>query len=211
MTTNKFINQPDHTDSGFQQEFDRITIEYIQFGGHNVNYLPREIVNEDHLFGEDTISSFEEEGEIEMFIESTDGYEGDKEFISKFGLEIRDQIVFVVSRTRWAEECIGNLERPREGDLIFMPLSKDLWEVRFVDDDAFFYSQNKNFTYRLTCVKFEYSHEDFDTGIQEIDNLEKEFENIDDSSNDPFADNVDIEIDGDALKDFDELDPFGDF
>ena len=100
MTTNKYINQPDHTDTGFQQEFDRITIESIQFHGHDVNYLPREVVNEDHLFGEDTISSFEEEGVIEMYIESTDGYEGDQEFISKFGFEIRDQIVLVVSRTR---------------------------------------------------------------------------------------------------------------
>lgn len=209
MTTNKYINQPDHTDTGFQAEFDRLTTESIQFHGHDVNYLPRDTVNEDHLFGESTISSFAEEGCIEMYIESTDGYSGDQEFISKFGLEIRDQIVLIVSQSRWGEECIGDLERPREGDLIFMPLSKDLWEVRFVDDDQFFYSQNKNFTYKLTCEKFDYSHEDFDTGITEVDALEAEFENVDDSSNDPFADNIDIQIDSDALFDFDESSPFG--
>jgi len=211
MTTNKYINQHDNTDLGFQAEFDKLTTESIQFYGHDVNYLPREVVNEDHLFGEDTISSFAEEGCIEVFIESTDGYEGDNEFISKFGLEIRDQIVLLVSQTRWAEECIGDLEVPREGDLIYMPLTKDLWEIRFVDNDAFFYSQNKNFTYRMTCEKFDYSHEDFDTGIEEIDNLEAEFENLDNSENDPFSDNIDIQIDGDAIKDFDEQDPFGNF
>ena len=92
-----------------------------------------------------------------------------------------------------------------------MPLSLDLWEIKFVDDDAFFYSQNKNFTYRLTCEKFDYSHEDFNTGIPEVDSLEDRFENIDDSSNDPFADNIDIQIDSDELFDFNESDPFGDF
>lgn len=211
MTTNKFINQPDHTDNGFQREFDKLTIESIQFYGHDVIYLPRTLVAEDSLFGEDTISLFEDEGCIEMYIESTDGYEGDKEFISKFGLEIRDQIVLIVSKTRWESEFIGNLERPREGDLIFMPLSKDLWEIRFTDDDAFFYSQNKNFTYRLTCEKFDFSQEDFDVNIPELTKMATDFENLDDSSNDPFADNRPIQIDSDAIKDFDEQDPFGSF
>ena len=211
MTTNKYFNNPDHTDTGFQAEWDKLVIESIQERGHDVFYIPRTVINEDHLFGEDTISLFENEGCIEMYIESVDGYEGDKEFISKFGFEIRDQIVLVVSRTRWEQESIGDLVRPRDGDLIYLPISKDLFEVRFSDDDAFFYSQNKNFTYRLTCEKFDYSHEDFNTGIPEVDSLEDRFENIDDSSNDPFADNIDIQIDSDELFDFNESDPFGDF
>lgn len=209
MVTNKFLNHPDNTDTGFQAEFDKIIIESIQATGHDIVYLPRSLVKEDDLFGEDTISEFKENGCIEMFIESVDGFEGDKEFVSKFGIEIRDQVTFLVSQTRWQEECINGLSEPKEGDLIYMPLTNDLFEIRFVQDDPNFFQQNKNYLFRLTCEKFDYSHEEFDTGIPEIDALDDIFDNANDPSNDPFADNADIQEKSNAIRDFSEDEPFG--
>lgn len=211
MVTNRFVNQPDHTDFGFQNEFDSILIESIQFYGHDVTYIPRELVNEDELFGEDTISRFKDTGCIEMYIENVDGFEGDKEFIAQFGIEIRDQATFVVSVTRWKEEQINDQIKPKEGDLIYMPLTNDLFEVRFVEDDRLFFQQNRTYIYTISCEKFDYSFEEFDTGIPELDSIDDVLENDDDSSNDPFSDNFDIQTDSDAIKDFDEEDPFGSF
>lgn len=210
MTTNRFVNNPDTPDLGFQNEFDRLVIESIQFYGHNVQYLPRTLINEDYLFGEDTISEFKESIEIEVYIESVEGYEGDREFIAQYGLELRDQITLVMSQTRWHEES-GKDEDPKEGDLIYIPMTKSLFEISFVDRDAEFYQQGKNYIYKLTCEKFEYSHEQFDTGVSEVDDLNQIFENADDSSNNPFADNIDIQTESDAIKTFTEEDPFGSF
>lgn len=211
MVTNRFVNQPDHTDSGFQAEYDKLIKESIQFYGHDVVYLPRKLVNEDTLFGEDTLAEFRENGCIEMFIESVEGFQGDQDFIAKFGIEVKNQITLVVSQSRWLEENINELVRPKEGDLVYLPLTNDLFEIKYVKDDFVFFQQNKNFMFRLTCEEFDYSQEDFDTGIPEIDAIADEFENDDNTDNDPFANNPEIEIGSNAIKDFDEIDPFGDF
>lgn len=211
MTTNPYVNQPDNTDSGFQNEFDKLVMESIQFYGHDVIYLPRHLVNEDKLFGEDTIAEFKENGCIEMFIESVEGFEGDQDFVSKFGIQVKNQITLIVSQTRWVEEDINGLVRPKEGDLIYIPLTNDMFEIRYVKDDFIFFQQNKNFMFRLTCEEFDYSHETFDTGIPEIDAVGEIFDNPNDPANDPFADNADIETQSDAIHDFQNDDPFGNF
>ena len=141
-------------------------------------YIPRTLVNEDELFGEDTISKFTEGNAIEMYIESVDGFEGEGDFISKFGLEIKDTMSLIVSRKRFEEQLGHVATRPREGDLIFFPLSKGLFEIKFVEHENPFYQLGKLYTFKLSCELFSYSQEEIDTGFSEIDSLEdnrKEF------------------------------------
>jgi len=151
-----------------------LTIETIKIHGRDMVYIPRTFVKEDTLFGEDTISKFEGGVEIEMYIQSIDGFGGDGDFITKFGLEIRDTVELVVSKRRFEESFAHDSEitRPREGDLIYFPLSKGLFEVKFVEHENPFYQIGKLYTYKLSCELFKYSHEDLDTGFSEVDQLE---------------------------------------
>jgi len=152
-----------------------LTIETIKIHGRDMVYIPRTLVNEDELFGEDTISKFENGVEIEMYVQSVDGFGGDGDFISKFGLEIRDTVELVVSKRRFEESFShdSNITRPREGDLIFFPLSKGLFEIKFVEHENPFYQLGKLYTYKLSCELFNYSHQDMDTGFSEIDEVEE--------------------------------------
>ena len=152
-----------------------LTIEAIKIHGRDMVYIPRTLVNEDELFGEDTISKFENGVEVEMYIQSVDGFGGDGDFISKFGLEIRDTVELVISKRRFEESFShdSNITRPREGDLIFFPLSKGLFEIKFVEHENPFYQLGKLYTYKLSCELFNYSHQDMDTGFSEIDEVEE--------------------------------------
>ena len=111
---------------------------------------------------------------MEMYIENTEGFEGAGDLYSKFGLEIRDDATFIVSRRRW-ESRIGvfssNLvdPRPQEGDLIFLPMTNSFFEISFVEDDSPFYQLSNLPVYKMQCQLFEYNDEEFDTGIGEID------------------------------------------
>ena len=151
-----------------------LTIESIQIYGHDMVYIPRVSVNQDTLFGEDTLSKFTEANTIEMYIDTVDGFQGEGDFISKFGLEIRDTIDLVVSKKRF-EEVLGhdeNITRPREGDLIYFPLSKGLFEIKFVEHENPFYQLGKLYVYKLSCELFAYSQEQIDTGYDDVDVLE---------------------------------------
>ena len=164
-----------------QNLYEDIIIESLRIYGHECYYIPRTIVNEDFIFNEDALSKFGEAYQIEMYVESVDGYEGDGNLLSKFGLEVRNQISFVLSRKRW-DNLIGKfgnapneLIRPNEGDLIYLPLVKGLFEIRYVDGDTPFYQLQNMPTYKLTCELFEYSNEAIDTGVEEIDLIETNF------------------------------------
>ena len=160
--------------SGEQNVVEDLTIETIQAMGKDMVYIPRTLVNEDKLFGEDTISKFDDGYQLEMYIQSVDGFEGEGDILSKFGLEIRDRIELIVSRKRF-EQTVGIYEsttRPKEGDLIYFPLSKTLFEINFVEHENPFYQTGKLFTYRLSCEVFTYSQEDIDTGYSDIDTVE---------------------------------------
>jgi hypothetical protein len=162
--------------SGEQNVTEDITIEIIKMMGKDMIYIPRTLVNEDTLFGEDDISKFDDGYEIEMYIESIDGFSGRGDLIAKFGLEIKDSIILQVSRKRF-ENAVGayeNITRPREGDLIYFPLSKTLFEINFVEHENPFYQLGKLFTYKLTCETFTYNMEEIDTGISDIDTVEEE-------------------------------------
>ena len=124
------------------------------------------------LYGEDTISEFNQAHLIEMYIKTVDGFEGEGDFISRFGLEIRDQVVFSVARRRFDNLDITEQDRPLEGDVIFLPLNKKLYEIRFVEHESMFYQFGKLPIFDLTCELFQYDDQRIDTGVDDIDEIE---------------------------------------
>lgn len=167
-----------------QNLLEDLMIESMQIMGHDVFYIPRKIVKHDFILNEDIISSFDKSFSLEMYVESVDGFEGDGDLMTKFGLEIRDQVTLVCSRKRW-NALIGrhgytyDSVRPREGDLIYLPLTGGLFEIKFVEDKNPFFqlggsgrSKSNNPTFKLVCELFEYSGQEIDTGIPMVDNIQ---------------------------------------
>lgn len=148
-------------------------IEAIKMYGTNVKYLPKHVIAKDELLGEEIRSEFPSAFTIEVYVDSVDGFEGDGTLMSKFGLEIRDQCTLVVAKRRWAKE-VGvwkeglNPVRPSEGDLIYLPFSKGMFEVKFVEHESPFYQLKNVSVYKLQCELFEYSNEDFNTDDDEV-------------------------------------------
>jgi len=176
MATSVYFNKGTNNE---QYLYEDLIVEQLKVFGHDVYYLPRTLIKEDTLFGEDVLSKFNDAYGIEMFMEQVEGYGGEKELVSKFGLEIRDEATFVVSRRRWIS-LIGqdsNLivaPRPNEGDLIYFPRLQKLFEINFVDHDDPFFQVDNLPVYKLYCSTFEYSSEQLDTGIAAIDVIEDE-------------------------------------
>ena len=160
-----------------QRLYEDLIIEQLRAFGQEVFYLPRTLVNEDTILGEDPLSEFNDAYLIEMYVENIEGYDGEKELMTKFGLDIQNEVTFVVARRRW-EQLISldqNLivnTRPNEGDLVYFPRTKHLFEISFVDHDDPFYQVQNLPVYKLKCRSFDYSSEQIDTGIVEIDNIE---------------------------------------
>lgn len=175
MATNLFFNN-----FAFSQEqtlIEDLIIESIKIYGFDCYYMPRTLIAEDTLFGEDLLSKFETSYLLEMYIKSVDGFEGEGDFLSKFNIEIRDEMVLTVSRRRFSEELTisdttEGIGRPSEGDLIYFPLNNKIFEVKFVEHESIFYQMGSLQTYDLRCELYEYSHERLDTGISEIDSIE---------------------------------------
>ena len=160
-----------------QHLYEDLMIEQLKIYGQDVFYIPRTLVKEDELFGEDTLSKFGDAYLIEMYFENVEGYEGEKEIMSKFGLQMNEDVTFVVARRRF-EQLVShdsNLiikTRPNEGDLIYFSKVSKLFEITFVDHDDPFYQVHNLPAFKLKCKTFEYSGEDLDTGITEIDAIE---------------------------------------
>ena len=174
MPTNHFFSKGTISE---QHLYEDLAIEAIQIYGHDVYYLPRTMVNKDELFGESPISKFSDAYMIEMYMDTNEGYEGEKEIITRFGLEIRDETTFTVSRRRWLDLVSSNSNlitalRPNEGDWIYMPTVGRLLEISFVDKDDPFYQLDNLPVYKLYTRTVEYSSEDIDTGIAAIDAIE---------------------------------------
>ena len=160
-----------------QRLYEDLIIEQLKIYGQDVYYLPRKLANKDTIFGEDPASSFDDSYIIEMYVDNTDGYMGEQEIIKKFGLELRDDIKFTVSKLRWEtlisnNSDLQNTTRPNEGDLVYFPTTKAFFEIQFVEHEQPFYQQSALPTYKLSCTKFEYSSERIDTGIAAIDSVE---------------------------------------
>ena len=231
MPTNHYINNFENTQE--QRLLDDLIEETIKFHGIDVYWLPRSLLDEDTLYGEDDFSYFDHAFLIEMQIKNVEGFEGEGDFLSRFGVEIRDQVTFTVSRRRFHDIQFGGVgdalgepdtyARPREGDLIFFPLNKKIFEIQFVEHESMFYPMGTLPVYELRCELFRYSSESITTGIADIDKLETERTyantNIDSTTNEttaaltfkPGDDNITLEQEADAILDFSDRNPFGDF
>ena len=154
-----------------------LIIEGLKIYGHDCYYLPRTLVNQDLILGEDVLSKFDDSYLMEMYIETTEGFQGEQELVSKFGLEIREDTTFMLAKRRWDEQVdsVHTLiadGRPNEGDLIYFPLMKSFFEIQFVEDQEPFFQLGNLPVYKLKTTRFEYSSERFNTGQNEIDELE---------------------------------------
>ena len=173
MATNHFFQE--HHYSGEQEMVEDLVIEAIQIHGIDVYYVPRASATglTDALYGEDILSKFISAYPIEMYIDRTDAFDATGELMTKFGMMMNNQVDFVVSIRRFGQ--LGtNLERPREGDLIYFRQKPALFEIKFVADKTEFYQLHKLFFYKLTTELFKYGQETIDTGIDEIDTIDRE-------------------------------------
>lgn len=162
-----------------QRLYEDMIEESLRIYGQDVYYIPRNLKNLDTVLNDAVASEFNQAYFIEMYIDES-GYTGEGTIMSKFGLEIRDQATFVVSRRRW-ENFIGRENsttiggRPNEGDLLYIPLSGTFFEIKFVEHEAAFYQLANVFVYELHCETWEYSGEKFNTGYDIIDSIENTF------------------------------------
>ncbi len=172
MATNFHFNNSQST--GEQDLLEDLIIEAIQIYGEDMYYIPRKIGNFDKLYTADDQSVYDQTYLIEMYIKSVDGFSGDGNFMSKFGVEIRDQVVFSAAQRVFNQE-IGvytGAPRPNEGDLIYFPLNKKCFQIKYVNKFEMFYQLGSLQTWEMTCELFEYSNEIINTGIAEIDRAE---------------------------------------
>jgi len=165
-----------------QDLYEDLIIESMQIYGIDIVYIPRQEITRDEILNE-SYNRFTDSYVVEMYIENQDGFEGDGDLLAKFGLEIRDQATFIVAKRRW-ENQVGkfmnslhdNFEevgfRPNEGDLLYLPMSKSLFEIRFVEHEMPFYQLQNVPVYKLQAELFEYTDEELDTNIMAIDNIE---------------------------------------
>ncbi len=170
MASNPYFNK-NYSSQSEQDLYDDLMEESIKIHGIDVSYLPRDIQKIDSLFKDVEVSRFNTTHDIEMFVDSVEQFGGEGDFLSKFGVEIRDTLELTVMVNRFDTLNIG---RPKEGDLIFFPFNKQLFEVMFVEDEQIFYTLGKKFVYRLKLELFEYSNQMINTGVEDIDNIQYE-------------------------------------
>ena len=211
MATNQHVNFQTATNE--QDLVEDLVVEAHKFYGIDVNYLTRTNVNVDDILNEPEYYTFNSSRDVEVYLKSYDSFEGDSQFLSPFGLEIRDQMIFSMTN-RSFDEFIGTPESmsvPREGDLIYVPMIGAAYQIMYAKKDSIFYQLGNITSWELTCELFEYSNEVFATGVSAIDNkynaLSTDGEtNIEDI--DPIADNEVYETEGSSIIDFTERDPF---
>jgi hypothetical protein len=184
MATNFYFNNfPSRLGNGSavtpeQLLVEDLVIEALKIYGLDVYYLPRTTRDEvDYLFGEDTLKEYRTACPIEMYLENVTGMEGEGDFLSKFGLEIRDEVTFLVSRLRF-RYAVNGYTRPREGDLVYIPMLTSLYEITYVEHEsnqAMYYTLGRGrggnvYVYALKLKQYVFSSEIIETGIEEIDN-----------------------------------------
>jgi hypothetical protein len=228
MTVNPYFNNISYKPT--QDLINDLVKESIKIHGINCLYIPREFKNMDMIFGEDTSAKFRYAFPLEMHLENATGFEGDKEIITRLGLENRDIIRLMVSKDRFIHETIAfrkyfferQIERPTEGDLIYFPLDSGLYEIKFADEDADFYQQGRIYSFRLTCEKIRYSYEQINTSDENINaSINNQVIKIDNNNDGiidelnmkggpdkPSINNDDLQAESGDVYDFTENDPF---
>ena len=188
MATNKYLSNGRGIGATSERELlHSLMKECIQQLGMDVFFIPRKIANFDQLYGEDPTSYFDKNTVLEMYLESYDGFDGKDDYMSKWGLRTEEMAIFKVSRRRF-DEVVGeafardlpnNIIRPNEGDLLYLPLDNNLFEIRHVGLKDSFYQLSDYYCYNLTCSLFQYSSEVIDTGVQEIqDQIPNSLDNL---------------------------------
>ena len=179
----------DHTGllkaNGSDQEqtfIENLIVESIEIYGQDIYYMPRTYVNRDTILGEVENSRFTQALQVRAYVNNVEGWEGQGELLSKFGVRIEDKTTFVFSREKFTsavdDNAVLNVEgRPNEGDLIWFPATKHLFEIQFVEAERPFYQLGKGFVWECQCELFQYSDEALDTGVAEIDGIEAAFAN----------------------------------
>jgi hypothetical protein len=220
-----------------QRLLEDLIVESIKIYGEDMLYIPRTLNNKDKLYGTDDVSSYDEAILVELYIKNVDGFGGDGNFMSKFGLEIRDQVTFTIAKRVFDEEVGAQRDflRPREGDCIYFPLNNKVFQIKYVDNKPIYYQLGALQVYDLTCELFEYAGESFNTGIPQIDSIQDNLsmdlfdygiqtedgfmlatedgdlianENYNIETIDPTADNDNVELEALNFMDFTERDPF---
>ena len=233
--SNFFFNN--YASSKEQDLLNNLIVEATNIHGLDCYYVPRNINNKDKIYYTDDQSSYTDPYLVALYVENVDGFQGDGNFMSKFGLEIRDQIVLSIPIDSFNSE-IGAYTaqlRPNEGDIIFFPFNKKCFQIKFVDKFEMFFMHGRVYTYRLTCELFEYSNETFSTGIPDLDAIQTKYstniidwavldetgapivteesdyivnEKYDLEAIDPTTENKEIQNESDDFIDFSEADPF---
>ena len=169
--------------SAQEQKFiENMIVESIEIYGQDTYYLPRTYVNRDTILNEVETSNFTRAMAVRAYVNNVEGWEGQGELLSKFGVRVEDKTTFIFSRKKFTEKVddntVLNVEgRPNEGDLIWFPAAKHLFEVKFVEAERPFYQLGKGYVWECQCELFEYSDENIDTGVAEIDAIENTFAN----------------------------------
>ena len=217
MATNAYFRNHDNVYE--QNLIDDLVIESIKIYGIDVKFITRLHQNIDKILNEDDLPTFDKYYDFEVYIKNVDGFEGEGDFLSKFGLQIRDSITFTVA-IRTFEQYVTREQdtrlRPLEGEMIWMPLNQKMYKIQHVEHESVFYQTGALQVYDMRCELAEYSGETFDTGYYEIDNY---FADIDTSKDtvtsltslegvDPLANNLAFEDQADYILDFSEMDPF---
>lgn len=174
MATSQYFNLYNSKYSD-QRVIEDLIVESIKIMGFDAYYLPNDNdAARDLLFGEDPVKKFQTAFPLEMYLSSATEYGGEREFFSKFGLEIKNNVNVILSKRTFGERTPGHLIRPREGDLVYVPFLNgqgELFEIKFVNHTKDFFQLGRKYPYfyELELEKFKYSHELIDTGIPDID------------------------------------------
>ena len=167
-------------DAGEQTLYQDLADEQIKIFGTDIYYLPRTILK-DNTLDDIVFNKYQDEFQVEMLLQNVEGFGDGAEFVSQFGVRITDEVVFRVSSRRWDEAVAANNPalttdgRPNEGDLLYFPLTKDLYEIKFVQQEIPFYQFGKLQFYTMTAELYQYGSDDISTGVAEIDQLETIF------------------------------------
>ena len=177
MALNPFFLQGSKGEQGLVQD---LVNEQLRMYGIECHYIPRKLVTSSTIMKEVTESRFDQAFPLETYLMNTDGYAGQGDILTKFGVRVTDEATFVISKERFEEAVAPFLEqddeytlsnRPKEGDLIFFPLGKRMFEIKFVEHERPFYQLQKNYVYQLQCELFEYEDEVIDTNVNSIDKV----------------------------------------